>query len=149
MSSVSISIPRRKRRGREEPNALDRTHPQHGSQAKRNGTTTLAAGAGKVIGQCYQRHDTSLPALPGQRVPGKDSLALGAGNYGTHTHANVKAWLKRALSFIRTFQRLALVWRTHHETYPSGRISQRIAAQWRSSCRFGIRTRSRSSGRQR
>jgi hypothetical protein len=93
--------------------ALDRTQPglpikkeRCGTMThdyKRNGTTTLFAALetleGRVIGQCYQRHRHQeflrfLRALD-QEFPGEVPLHLILDNYGTHEHANVRAWLKR------------------------------------------------------
>jgi len=54
----------------------------------RHGTTTLFAAletaTGKVTGACYSRHRH-------QRVP----LHIVTDNYGTHKHADVKAWLEK------------------------------------------------------
>ena len=52
-----------------------------------------------MIGQCYQRHRHQeflrfLRALD-QEFPGEAPLHLILDNYGTHKHANVRAWLKR------------------------------------------------------
>lgn len=68
---------------------------------KRHGTTTLFAALnvldGTVIGECLPRHRHQeflrfLRRL--DRAFGKDlNLHLVVDNYGTHTHANVKAWL--------------------------------------------------------
>lgn len=93
--------------------ALDRTQPglplkkgRLGTMThddKRNGTTCLFAALarlqGKVIGQCYARHRNQeflkfLRRLD-QAFPGEVRLHLVMDNYGTHTHPNVKAWLKR------------------------------------------------------
>ncbi len=93
--------------------ALDRTQPglplkkgRLGTMThdyKRNGTTCLFAALellqGKVIGQCYARHRNQeflkfLRRL-NQEFPGAVPLHLVMDNYGTHTHPNVKAWLKR------------------------------------------------------
>ena len=98
--------------------ALDRTQPglplkkgRCGTMThdyKRNGTTTLFAALellqGKVIGQCYQRHRHQeflkfLRCLD-KEFPGKIPLHLVLDNYGTHTHANVKAWLQRHPRFV-------------------------------------------------
>ena len=98
--------------------ALDRTQPglplkkgRCGTMThdyKRNGTTTLFAAIelleGKVIGQCYQRHRHQeflkfLRRLD-KEFPGKIPLHLVMDNYGTHTHDNVKAWLKRHPRFV-------------------------------------------------
>lgn len=98
--------------------ALDRTQPglpikkgRCGTMThdyKRNGTTTLFAALellqGKVVGQCYQRHRHQeflrfLRHLD-REFPGPTPLHLVIDNYGTHTHANVKAWLKRHRRFV-------------------------------------------------
>ena len=98
--------------------ALDRTQPSLPLKKgrcstmthdyKRNGTTTLFAAIelleGKVIGQCYQRHRHQeflkfLRCLD-KEFPGKIPLHLVMDNYGTHTHDNVKAWLKRHPRFV-------------------------------------------------
>ena len=93
--------------------ALDRTQPglpmkrgRAGTMThdyKRNGTTTLFAALnlleGTVIGECLPRHRNQeflrfLRHL--DRAFGKDlDLHLVVDNYGTHTHANVKAWLSK------------------------------------------------------
>ena len=98
--------------------ALDRTPPgwplkkgRRGTMTQdyqRNGTTTLFAALellpGKVIGQCYQRHRHQeflkfLRCLD-KEFPGKIPLHLVLDNYGTHTQANVKAWLQRHPRFV-------------------------------------------------
>jgi transposase/transcriptional regulator with XRE-family HTH domain len=98
--------------------ALDRTQPglplkkgRCGTMThdyKRNGTTTLFAAIellqGKVIGQCYQRHRhqefLKFLRLLDKQFPGKIPLHLVMDNYGTHTHDNVKTWLKRHPRFV-------------------------------------------------
>jgi transposase len=101
--------------------ALDRTQPglpikkgRCGTMThdyKRNGTTTLFAALemlqGKVIGQCYQRHRHQeflrfLRTLDNE-FPGEVPLHLIMDNYGTHKHANVRAWLKRHPRFVLHF----------------------------------------------
>ena len=108
--------------------ALDRTQPglpikkgRCGTMThdyKRNGTTTLFAAletlGGKVIGQCYQRHRHQeflrfLRALD-QEFPGEVPLHLILDNYGTHKHANVRAWLKRHPRFVLHFVPTSSSW---------------------------------------
>jgi len=108
--------------------ALDRTQPglpikkgRCGTMThdyKRNGTTTLFAALemlqGKVIGQCYQRHRHQeflrfLRTLD-QEFPGEVPLHLIIDNYGTHKHANVRAWLKRHPRFVLHFVPTSSSW---------------------------------------
>ena len=108
--------------------ALDRTQPglpikkgRCGTMThdyKRNGTTTLFAALemlqGKVIGQCYQRHRHQeflrfLRTLDSE-FPGKVPLHLIMDNYGTHKHANVRAWLKRHPRFVLHFVPTSSSW---------------------------------------
>src|SRR5271166_1447233 len=75
---------------------------------KRNGTTTLFAALdllqGKVIGDCHQRHrhQEFLKFLRrmDRELPGGKTLHLVMDNYGTHGHAEVKAWLKKHPRFV-------------------------------------------------
>lgn len=108
--------------------ALDRTQPglpikkgRCGTMThdyKRNGTTTLFAALetlqGKVVGQCYQRHrhQEFLKFLRtiDQEFPGKVPLHLIMDNYGTHKHANVRAWLKRHPRFVLHFVPTSSSW---------------------------------------
>src|SRR3954465_5477545 len=70
---------------------------------KRNGTTTLFAALdllqGKVIGDFHKRHrhQEFLKFLRhiDREFPGRTALHLVMDNYGTHEHADVKAWLKK------------------------------------------------------
>ena len=80
--------------------------------------TTLFAALdmlqGKVIGQCYQRHRHQeflrfLRTLD-QEFPGKVALHLIVDNYGTHKHANVRAWLKRHPRFVLHFVPTSSSW---------------------------------------
>jgi hypothetical protein len=108
--------------------ALDRTQPglpikkgRCGTMThdyKRNGTTTLFAALetlqGKVIGQCYQRHRHQeflkfLRTLDTE-FSGKVPLHLIMDNYGTHKHANVRAWLKRHPRFVLHFVPTSSSW---------------------------------------
>ena len=108
--------------------ALDRTQPglpikkgRCGTMThdyKRNGTTTLFAALetlqGKVVGQCYQRHrhQEFLKFLRtiDKEFPGKVPLHLIMDNYGTHKHANVRAWLKRHPRFVLHFVPTSSSW---------------------------------------
>src|SRR5271157_3835415 len=75
---------------------------------KRNGTTTLFAALdllqGKVIGDFHQRHrhQEFLKFLRrmDRELPGGKTLHLVMDNYGTHGHAEVKAWLKKHPRFV-------------------------------------------------
>jgi transposase len=70
---------------------------------KRNGTTTLFAALdllqGRVIGDCHRRHrhQEFLKFLRriDREFSGKSPLHLVVDNYGTHSTAEVKAWLKK------------------------------------------------------
>ncbi len=70
---------------------------------KRNGTTTLFAALdllqGKVIGDCHKRHrhQEFLKFLRhiDREFSGQTPLHLVIDNYGTHSTAEVKAWLKK------------------------------------------------------
>jgi transposase len=93
--------------------ALDRTQPglplkkgRCGTMThdyKRNGTTTLFAALnvlqGKVIGDFHKRHRhqefLSFLRRIDREFPGKTALHLVMDNYGTHGHADVKAWLTK------------------------------------------------------
>jgi transposase len=108
--------------------ALDRTQPglpmkkgRCGTLThdyKRNGTTTLFAALeilqGQVIGQCHQRHRHQeflkfLRTLD-KEFPGRVPLHLVMDNYGTHKHANVRAWLKRHPRFVLHFVPTSSSW---------------------------------------
>jgi transposase len=101
--------------------ALDRTQPglplkkgRCGTMThdyKRNGTTTLFAAlevlAGKVVGQCYQRHRHQefirfLKTLD-REFPAPLELHLVLDNYGTHKKDKVRAWLQKHPRFILHF----------------------------------------------
>jgi len=68
---------------------------------KRNGTTTLFAAwdlvQGKVIGDCHKRHRhqefLSFLRRIDREFSGNQALHLVLDNYGTHGHAEVRAWL--------------------------------------------------------
>ena len=75
---------------------------------KRNGTTTLFAALdllqGKVIGDFHKRHrhQEFLAFLRriNREFSGRKSLHLVLDNYGTHGHADVKAWLAKHPRFV-------------------------------------------------
>ena len=108
--------------------ALDRTQPglpmKRGRAGtithdyKRNGTTTLFAALntldGKVIGQCLPRHRHHeflqfLRTINRQTSKELD-LHLIVDNYGTHTHAEVKAWLAKHPRFHFDFTPTSASW---------------------------------------
>jgi transposase len=108
--------------------ALDRTQPglplkkgRCGTMThdyKRNGTTTLFAALdllqGKVTGDFYKRHrhQEFLKFLRhiDREFAGKTTLHLVMDNYGTHGHANVKAWLNRHPRFVIHFVPTSCSW---------------------------------------
>ena len=108
--------------------ALDRTQPglpikkgRCGTMTheyKRNGTTTLFAALetleGKVVGECYSRHRHQEFLRFLRRIetefPGNVPLHLIMDNYGTHTHAKVKTWLKRHPRFVLHFVPTSSSW---------------------------------------
>jgi transposase len=75
---------------------------------KRNGTTTLFAALdlleGKVIGDFHQRHRHQEFLKFMRRIdrefPGDQPLHVVMDNYGTHGHADVKAWLCKRPRFV-------------------------------------------------
>src|SRR6202051_445782 len=108
--------------------ALDRTQPglplkkgRCGTMThdyKRNSTTTLCAAleaaAGKDLGQCFAPHRNReflkfLRRLD-QEFPGDIPLHLIMDNYGTHTHENVREWLKRHPRFVPHFVPTSSSW---------------------------------------
>lgn len=124
--------------------ALDRTQPslplkkgRCGTMThdyKRNGTTTLFAALetlrGKVIGQCYQRHRHQefikfLRRLD-REFPGSVPLHIVMDNYGTHKHADVRAWLKRHPRFIPHFVPTSSSWLNLVERWFGELTSKRI-----------------------
>jgi len=124
--------------------ALDRTQPglplkkgRCGTMThdyKRNGTTTLFAALdlaqGKVIGQCYtrHRHEEFLKFLRrlDQEFPGNVPLHLVMDNYGTHTHATVRRWLKRHPRIVPHFVPTSSSWLNLVERWFSTLSSKRI-----------------------
>jgi transposase len=124
--------------------ALDRTQPglplkrgRCGTMThdyKRNGTTTLFAALellqGKVVGQCYERHRHQeflkfLRRLD-QEFPGEIPLHLVIDNYGTHTHAKVRGWLKRHPRFVTHFVPTSSSWLNLIERWFGELTSKRI-----------------------
>jgi len=108
--------------------ALDRTQPslpmkkgRAGTMThdyKRHGTTTLFAAlnvaTGNVIGKCFDRHRNDefvrfLRTVDAQ-VPRGLQVHLIVDNYGTHTHANVKAWLAKHPRFHMHFTPTSSSW---------------------------------------
>lgn len=108
--------------------ALDRTQPglpmkkgRCGTMThdyKRNGTTCLFAAlnvlGGTVIGSCYprHRHEEFLKFLRklDRETPRKMDLHLIVDNYGTHNHADVKAWLDKHPRFNMHFTPTSSSW---------------------------------------
>ncbi|MFI5846147.1 IS630 family transposase [Catenuloplanes sp. NPDC051500] len=108
--------------------ALDRTQPslplkpgRAGTMThdyKRHGTTTLFAAldvlTGRVIGKCFDRHrhDEFLRFLRmiDTAVPRKLQIHMIVDNYGTHNHANVKAWLDKHPRFHLHFTPTSSSW---------------------------------------
>src|SRR5260221_4707075 len=124
--------------------ALDRTQPglpikkgRCGTMThdyKRNGTTTLFAALevlnGRVIGECHERHRHQeflrfLRRLD-REFPGKVPLHLVMDNYGTHKHANVRAWLKRHPRFVCHFVPTSSSWLNLVERWFGELTSKRI-----------------------
>jgi transposase len=85
---------------------------------KRNGTTTLFAALdllqGKVIGDCHKRHrhQEFLQFLRriDREFSGKSPLHLVIDNYGTHSTAEVKAWLKKHPRFVMHYVPTSCSW---------------------------------------
>lgn len=85
---------------------------------KRNGTTTLFAALdllqGKVIGDCHKRHrhQEFLKFLRriDREFSGKSPLHLVLDNYGTHSTAEVKAWLKKHPRFVMHYVPTSCSW---------------------------------------
>jgi transposase len=124
--------------------ALDRTQPglplkkgRCGTLThdyKRHGTTTLFAALellqGKVIGQCYKRHRHQeflrfLRRLD-QEFAGPLALHLVLDNYGTHTEAEVQAWLKKHPRFVLHFVPTSSSWLNLIERWFGELTSKRI-----------------------
>jgi transposase len=85
---------------------------------KRNGTTTLFAALdllrGKVIGDCHKRHrhQEFLKFLRriDREFSGKTPLHLVIDNYGTHSTAEVKAWLKKHPRYVLHYVPTSCSW---------------------------------------
>src|SRR6202140_3454517 len=124
--------------------ALDRTQPglpikkgRCGTMThdyKRNGPTTLFAAlevlSGRVLGECHERHRHQeflrfLRRLD-REFPGKVPLHLVMDNYGTHKHANVRAWLKRHPRFVCHFVPASSSWLNLVERWFGQLTSKRI-----------------------
>ena len=108
--------------------ALDRTQPglpmkkgRCGTMThdyKRHGTTSLFAALnvldGTVIGTCYPRHRNVefLKVLRqiDRETPQELALHLILDNYGTHSHPNVKKWLKKRPRFHLHFTPTSSSW---------------------------------------
>ena len=124
--------------------ALDRTQPglplkkgRCGTMThdyRRNGTTTLFAAlevlSGRVIGECHERHRNQeflrfLRRLD-KEFPGKIPLHVVMDNYGTHKHANVRAWLKRHPRFVCHFVPTSSSWLNLVERWFGELTSKRI-----------------------
>ena len=106
--------------------ALDRTQPglplkkgRCGTMThdyKRNGTTCLFAALntleGKVIGQCYARHQEFLKFLRrlDREFPQNMPLHLIVDNYGTHNHHQVQEWLGKHPRFTLHFTPTSSSW---------------------------------------
>lgn len=108
--------------------ALERTQPilplrpgipaRQTHDYKRNGTTTLFSALnileGKVIGKCYSRHRHQefikfLKEIDKVTSQGLE-LHLIIDNYGTHTHPDVKKWLKKHSRFYLHFTPTGASW---------------------------------------
>jgi hypothetical protein len=124
--------------------ALDRTQPglplkkgRCGTMThdyKRNGTTTLFAALevlqGRVVGQCFERHRhqeflTFLRRLDAE-FPAPTPLHLVMDNYGTHSHPNVKNWLRRHPRFVLHFVPTSSSWLNLVERWFGELTSKRI-----------------------
>jgi transposase len=85
---------------------------------ERHGTTTLFAAldakAGTVIGPCVKRHRHQefirFLGVIGQRTPADLDLHLVVGNYATHKHPAVKAWLAQHPRFHLDFTPTSSSW---------------------------------------
>src|SRR5271163_2640203 len=101
---------------------------------KRNGTTTLFAALellqGKVIGDFHKRHRhqefLSFLRRIDQKFPGKATLHLVMDNYGTHGHANVKAWLDKHPRFVIHYVPTSCSWLNLIERWFAELTNQRI-----------------------
>src|SRR5215218_672288 len=124
--------------------ALDRTQPglplKRGRAGtlthdyKRHGTTTLFAAldvaTGTVIGSCMKRHRHPeflrfLRAID-RATPQRLDLPLIVGNYATHKHATVKAWLDKHPRFQLHFTPTSASWLNQVERFFGLITQQRI-----------------------
>jgi transposase len=101
---------------------------------QRKGTTTLFAALdllqGKVIGDFHKRHRhqefLSFLRRIDQNFPGKTALHLVMDNYGTHGHANVKAWLRKHPRFVIHYVPTSCSWLNLIERWFAELTNQRI-----------------------
>lgn len=101
---------------------------------KRNGTTTLFAALdllqGKVIADFHKRHRhqefLSFLRCIDRNFPGKTVLHLVMDNYGTHGHANVKAWLDKHPRFVIHYVPTGCSWLNLIERWFAELTNQRI-----------------------
>ena len=92
---------------------------------KRHGTTTLFAAldvaTGKVIGECMKRHRhqewVKFLRLIDRSTPKGLDLHLIAGNYATHKHPTVKAWLAKHPRFHMHFTPTSASWLNQVERF--------------------------------
>ena len=101
---------------------------------QRNGTTTLFAALdllqGKVIGDFHKRHRhqeflSFLRCIDG-KFPGDITLHLVMDNYGTHGHANVKAWLDKHPRFVIHYVPTSCSWLNLMERWFAELTNKRI-----------------------
>jgi len=101
---------------------------------KRNGTTTLFAALdllqGKVIGDFHKRHrhQEFLKFLRriDREFSGKQTLHLVMDNYGTHGHADVKAWLGKHPRFVIHYVPTSCSWLNPIERWFAELTNKRI-----------------------
>ena len=122
--------------------ALDRTQPglpikkgRCGTMThKRHGTTTLFAALnvleGRVIGQCMarHRHQEFIRFLNkiNRETPAERELHLIVGNYATHKHPKVQAWLERHKRFHFHFTPTSASWLNAVEGFFAKLTRQRL-----------------------
>jgi transposase len=101
---------------------------------ERNGTTTLFAALnvldGTVLGRCMQRHRHQeflrfLDAIEAA-VPAGKLVHVILGNYGTHKHAKVLAWLARHPRWTFHFTPISGSWLNAVETFFSALTRRRL-----------------------
>ena len=101
---------------------------------QRHGTTTLFAAldvlAGKVMGDCYQRHRhpefVKFLRRIDREFPGKTPLHLGMDHYGTHGTPEVKSWLNRHPRFQVHYLPTSSSWWNRIERWFAELTNQRI-----------------------